>query len=122
MTREVQYDVFLSYNNRDRTWVEQLATSIESEQYGSRSLKVFLDELDIIPGKNVIQAIENGLETARYVCPILSENSIDAEWPNMEWSIAISKDPSGSKGTIIPIWLGGCDIPPSLKIRNRPYA
>ena len=116
-----QLDVFLSYNHKDADWVENLASLIESEKHGDRSFKVFLDEWDIIPGHNMIEVMEQGLEKSRYVCPIISKNSINAEWPNMEWSIAISSDPSGKKGRVIPIWLGDCEIPPSLKIRRVLY-
>ena len=121
MSNEEKSDIFLSYNHGDSEWVEKLASSIESEQYGDRNLKTFLDDWDITPGHNMIQAMERGLENSRFICPILSKNSINAEWPNMEWSIAISSDPSGRKGRIIPIWLGDCEIPPSLKIRSVLY-
>ena len=121
MSEVKEYDVFLSYNHGDKEWVEKFASSIESEQFGNRHLKVFRDDWDIVPGHNMIKAMESGLEKSRYVCPILSKNSIDADWPNMEWSIAISSDPSGRKGRVIPIWLGGCEIPPSLKIRYVLY-
>ena len=116
-----EHDIFLSYNHKDKEWVDKLASSIESEQFDDRYLKVFRDDWDIMPGSNVIQSIEQGLKKSRYVGIIISENSIDAEWPNMEWSIAISSDPSGRKGNIIPMWLGNCEIPPSLKIRNVLY-
>ena len=121
MPEEKEHDVFLSYNHGDEDWVEKLASSIESEQFGDRNLKVFRDDWDIIPGQNMIKSMETGLEKSRYICPIISKNSIDAEWPNMEWSIAISSDPSGRKGRVIPIWLGDCEIPPSLKTRHVLY-
>lgn len=118
---EEKIDLFLSYNHGDKEWVEKFASSIESEQYDQRTLRVFLDDWDIIPGRNMIQEMERGLTMSRFVCPIISKNSINAEWPNMEWSIAISSDPSGRKGRVIPIWLGDCEIPPSLKIRDVLY-
>lgn len=114
-------DLFLSYNHKDEVWVKDLASKIESESFGNRKLRVFLDDWDIAPGKNMVKEMERGLETSRHIAVVLSENSIDAEWPDMERSIAISYDPSGRKGTVIPIWLGGCDIPPSLKIKNVLY-
>ena len=121
MPTEKEHDVFLSYNRGDKNWVEKFASSIESEQFENRNLKVFYDDWNIVPGQNMINAMERGLEKSRYVCPIISKNSIHAEWPNMEWSIAISSDPSGRKGRVIPIWLGDCEIPPSLKIRHVLY-
>ena len=117
MSNGKKYDIFLSYNRLDKEWVEKIASKIESEYYGNRKLRVYLDDWDMVPGINMIKSMEEGLQQSRYVAPIISKNSIDAEWPNMEWSIAISSDPSGRRGTVIPLWLGGCEIPPSLKIR-----
>ena len=68
------------------------------------------------PGHNMVESMERGLAKSRYVCPVISPNSLEAKWPKMEWTIAISSDPSGSEGRVIPLWLGG-NIPPSLKIR-----
>ena len=118
---EMEYDVFLSYNHKDKEWVENLAGRIESEQHEGRKLRVFLDTRDIRPGSNMVDAMEKGLAQSRHICPVISPNSIDAEWPRMEWTIAISSDPSGRKGRVIPLWLGGCEIPPSLKIRFAIY-
>ncbi len=84
-------------------------------------MRVFIDDRDIEPGHNMVEAIVRGLEQSRYVCPVVSPNSVMAEWPPMEWSIAISSDPSGRKGRIIPLWLGGCSIPAVLLIRHALY-
>ena len=116
-----EHDIFLSYNSKDQQWVTNLAERLESEKTNERQIKVFFDIWDIKPGENIVNRIEDGLTKSRFVAIVLSKNSINAEWPNMEWTIAISSDPSGRKGTVIPIWLGDCDIPSSLKIRNVLY-
>ena len=121
VSSEKKYDVFLSYSHLDKEQVKELASKIESEYCGDRKLKVYLDEWEMVPGRNIIKSMEEGLQQSRYVVPIISKHSIHAEWPNMEWSIAILLDPSGKKGTVIPFWLGDCEIPPSLKIRSVLY-
>jgi len=121
LSEEKEQDIFICYNHGDEKWVQKFASSIESEQFGNRHLSVFLDDWDIVPGHNMINAMERGLKTSRYVGVVISKNSVDAEWPNMERSIAISSDPSGRKGIVIPIWLGDCEIPPSLKMRSVLY-
>ena len=121
MNQKFEYDIFLSHNSKDKDWVRNLATKIESENYKERKLKVFFDEWDIKPGQNILERLEKGLIQSRFVGVILSKNSVNAEWPSMEWSVGVYSDPSGRKGTVIPIWLGNCDIPPSLKIRNVLY-
>ncbi len=41
-----------------------------------------------------------------------------AEWPTLEWTMAVYQDPSGRKGKVIPILKRDCEIPPSLRIRS----
>lgn len=113
----MEYDVFLSYSHKDKEWVENLASRIESEQHEGRKLRVFRDTRDIQPGSNMVEAMQKGLAQSRYICPVISPSSVNAEWPKMEWSIAVSSDPSGRKGRVIPLWLGECEIPPALNIR-----
>lgn len=118
---EYKYDVFISYSHKDKEFVERLVAKMETEQHAGEKMRIFRDTDEIKPGHDMLEAIERGLERSRYVCPIISPNSIKAEWPRMEWSIAVSSDPSGRKGKVIPLWLGGCEIPPALRIRRVLY-
>lgn len=118
---EFKHDLFLCHNKANKDWVRELGEKIESEEYDGRNLKVFFDEWDIKPGKNVVNELEKGLTESRFVGVVLSKAMLEADWPTMEWTIAVCNDPSGRKGTIIPIWLGDCEIPDSLKIRNVLY-
>lgn len=115
---EFKHDLFLCHNKADKDWVRDLGEKIESEEYDGRNLKVFFDEWDIRPGENIISKLEEGITESRFVGIVLSEPMLKAEWPKMEWSIAVYMDPSGRKGLVIPIWKGECEIPPSLMIRN----
>lgn len=121
MTEEKKYDLFLCHNSLDKQWVQKLAESIENEVYDNRNLTVFFDDWDVIPGENLVLKLEHAMQQSRFVGVVLSANSIDAEWPTMEWTMAVYNDPSGRKGFVIPIWLGNCEIPISLKIRNVLY-
>lgn len=121
MEQEKEFDIFLCHNGGDKSWVQNLAESIENETYNDRNLKVFFDDWDVIPGENLVLKLEYAMQRSRYVGVILSKNSINAEWPTMEWTMAVYNDPSGRKGFVIPLWLGNCEIPPSLKIRHVLY-
>lgn len=118
---DFEHDLFLCHNGADKDWVRQLGEKIESEEHEGKHLKVFFDEWNIEPGKNVVNELEKGLSESRFVGVVLSKKMLEAEWPTMEWTIAVYSDPSGRKGKIIPIWLGDCEIPDSLKIRNVLY-
>lgn len=118
---ELKHDIFLCHNFADKDWVKELGGRIESEEHEGKNLKAFFDEWDIEPGKNIVNELEKALQESRYVGVVLSKKMLEAEWPKLEWTIAVYNDPSGKKGTVIPIWLGNCEIPPSLKIRNVLY-
>ena len=118
---EFEHDLFLCHNKADKDWVRKLATSIENETFDDRQLKVFFDEWDIKPGDNIVLELDKALSKSRFVAVVLSPEMLQADWPTMEWTIAVSTDPSGRKGKIIPIWLGNCDIPGPLHIRNVLY-
>jgi len=118
---EFEHDLFLCHNKANKDWVRKLATTIENEKYNDRKLKVFFDEWDIKPGANIVLEIAKALSKSRFVGVVISPEMLDADWPMMEWTIAVSDDPAGRKGTVIPIWLGDCDIPTPLKIRNVLY-
>ena len=115
------YDLFLCHTGANKDWVRELARSIEDELTDGKHLKVFFDEWDIEPGSNIVLELDKALAKSRYVGVVLSPEMLKAEWPHMEWTIAVSKDPSGRKGQVIPIWLGDCEIPGPLRIRNVLY-
>ena len=117
----LQYDLFLCHNKSNKDWVRKLAIDVENEDYENRKLKVFFDEWDIQPGANIVLEINKALYQSRFVGVVVSPEMLQADWPTMEWTIAVSNDPSGRKNKVIPIWLGDCDIPGPLKIRNVLY-
>src|SRR6266567_3444021 len=55
---------------------------------------------------------------ATFVGIVLSPEMLVAEWPTLEWTMAVYQDPSGRKGKVIPILKRDCEIPPSLRIRS----
>jgi len=113
-----RWDLFLCHTRVDKDWTRELGIRLEGETSSRRTLKVFFDEWDVVPGTNVVNRLEAGVISARFVGVVLSPEMLDAEWPNLEWTIAVYQDPSGRKGKIIPILRRNCDIPPSLRIRN----
>lgn len=115
---DFENDIFLCHNKVDKDWVRKLGEKIETEEFEGRNLKVFFDEWDIKPAENIVLKLDQALPKSRFIGVVLSQKMLEAEWPTMEWTIGVYMDPSGRKGLVIPIWRGGCDIPPSLMIRN----
>lgn len=103
------YDLFLSHNRADKSWVRKLAEQLESETFdgqpGGRPFSVFFDEWDINTGQNVVSRINQGLTASRYIAVIISPEFLDAPWPTFEWTHAVSEDPTNRCGRLIPIFL-----------------
>src|SRR5437867_223272 len=111
-------DLFLCHCGADKIWVGELANRIEKEPGDGKNLRVFFDPWDMVPGENVVNRLEKAVSKARFVGVVLSPEMIAAEWPTMEWTIAVYDDPSGRRGKVIPFLLRNCDVPASLRIRN----
>src|SRR5262245_41400825 len=111
-------DIFLCHTGVDKSWVERLATSIETEPYRGRRLAVVLDKWDFPKGSNIVLDIEKHIDSSRYVGIVVSKAMLGAEWPTLERSIAVWSDPSGSRGRVIPIVRENVTLPASLRIRN----
>jgi len=111
-------DLFLCHSGTDKSWVEELATRIEEEPGNGKKLRVFFDPWDVTPGQNVVNRLEKAVSKSRFVGVVLSPEMVVAEWPTMEWTIAVYEDPSGRRGKVMPFLLRNCDVPPSLRIRN----
>ena len=117
-TDAIGCDLFLCHSGTDKNWVEELATRIEEEPGDGKKLRVFFDPWDVLPADNVVNRLEKAVSKSRFVGVVLSPEMIVAEWPTMEWTIAVYEDPSGRRGKVIPFLLRNCDVPPSLRIRN----
>src|SRR5687768_1048603 len=108
-------DIFLVHNRADKEWVRKLAGRIESEVWNGRKLSAFFDEWDIQPGDNVISKIDQGLGESRFFGVVLSPEMTAASWPTMEWTAAVTSDPAGRTGRVIPILCRNCEVPWALR-------
>ena len=98
-------DVFLSHTGADKDWVEGLANRLESEVVDGRPLAVWFDKWDSDYGENILEKIEDGLKTSRFVAVVLSPAFTRASWPKLEWQTQVYDDPTGKRGRILPIML-----------------
>jgi lipopolysaccharide/colanic/teichoic acid biosynthesis glycosyltransferase len=99
-TAQFDWDVFVSHNRHQKSWVRALV-----EQWRSLDLKVFFDEDTIEPGEDVVGAIERGIETSRHVLFIITPMSVASPWVAMETATTIMDDPDVSARRLIPVLL-----------------
>jgi hypothetical protein len=98
-----EYDLFLCHTGKDKPWVEALAVTLEREQIAGRPLKVFFDQWDIAHGAHILERIEHGLTTSRFVGIVLSPAATRAPWPRAEWQSQLFDDPLNRLGRLLPI-------------------
>ena len=113
---EFDYDVFLSHNRADKDWVRTLAARIEAESWQGRRLRVFFDEWDLRPGQSIPRQLEEALPKSRKVLVVLSPEAVASAWVELERFVALSSDPAGRQGRLIPLLRRDCEIPALLSL------
>ncbi len=101
--------VFLSHNSKDKPWVRELARKLTSD-----GVLVWLDEAELNIGDSLIEKISAGISDMKYVAAVISKNSIESNWVQKEISLAMSKELSGRRVTVLPLLIDRCTLPSSL--------
>jgi hypothetical protein len=102
---------FISHASPDKErFVRRLADLL-----AARGIRVWLDERDLLPGRNLVDEIFNkGISKSDIVIIVLSQNSIARPWVTEELSVAVVQKIAGAVKLIIPIVLDGVTPPPVL--------
>src|ERR1044071_2417004 len=83
------FDVFLSYNSRDKPRVRRLA-----RRWEQAGLRVWFDEWTIRSGDIIPLKVEEGLQQSRVFFLCVTANALRSDWVSLEHSAAIGRDPS----------------------------
>ena len=95
--------VFISYGGKDRPFAEKLATTIKENFKDIIETRIIESE-DNFEGDNWKQKVLTDLEKTSIFIIIISQNSIDRQWPNQELGYAFAlKKHSGKILKIIPV-------------------
>ena len=98
-------DFFISYNNRDKTWAEWTAWTLEEAGYST-----ILQAWDFRPGSNFVLEIQQAAAETERTITILSPAYLDALYTQPEWAAAFAQDPAGENGTLLPVCVQKCDL------------
>ncbi|MEA3344970.1 MAG: FxSxx-COOH system tetratricopeptide repeat protein [Chloroflexota bacterium] len=96
---------FISYNSADRQWAEWIAWQLEEAGYTT-----LLQAWDFRPGSNFVLEMQRGATEAERTIAVLSPNYLGARFTQAEWAAAFAKDPTGGKGTLLPVRVHECDL------------
>lgn len=107
-----QFDVFLSYNSQDKTWVIKLKDDLIAHD-----IKVWLDQDEIRPGDVFAEALEKGLQESKAVALIITPASMNSGWVKEEYYRALDLA-TNNELQLIPVLYKDAEIPGFLKNRN----
>lgn len=77
-----QSTIFISHSSVDKPFVRKLETELSKD----KSLKFWIDENEILAGKDIQKSISESLKKTDYLLLIISDNSAKSNWVNFEVS------------------------------------
>ncbi|XP_056418431.1 toll-like receptor 2 [Hyla sarda] len=80
--REISFDAFISYSERDSEWVENMM--VPQLENGNPPLRVCFHKRDFVPGKWIIDNIIDAMDRSYKTLFILSEHFVQSEWCKYE--------------------------------------
>ena len=98
-------DFFISYNKADKTWAEWIAWQLEEAEYN-----IVLQAWDFRPGSNFVLEMQQAAANAERTIAVLSPAYLSALYTHPEWAAAFVQDPTGEKGTLLPVCIQKCDL------------
>jgi hypothetical protein len=98
-------DFFVSYNRADKQWAEWIAWQLEEAGYST-----IIQAWDFRPGSNFILDMQRAAEQGRRTIAVLSPDYLKALYTQPEWAAAFAQDPTGEKGTLLPVRVRECKL------------
>jgi hypothetical protein len=102
--------VFLSHNSKDKAFTRKLA-----ERLKEAGIDIWIDEAELNVGDSLLEKIGTALDKANFVAAVLSHNSIQSSWVQLELKLAMTKELAERKVRVLPILIEKCEIPEFLK-------
>ncbi|MOA29972.1 TIR domain protein [compost metagenome] len=99
MSETETYDIFICHASEDK---DLIAIPLY-KALCDRNIPTFIDHVEIAWGDSLIDKINNALAKAKYVVAILSENSVEKEWPKKELNSVLAREISNGKVKLLTL-------------------
>lgn len=103
--QESRKDFFISYTKADRHWGEWIAWQLEEAGFS-----VVIQAWDFRPGSNFVLEMQQAAIEAERTIAVLSPDYLSALYTQPEWAGAFVQDPTGEKGTLLPVRVRRCEL------------
>lgn len=100
-----QPDFLISYNHADADWAQWIAWQLEAAGYST-----IIQAWDFRPSENFVLAMQDAARRAKRTAALLSPQYLAAQYTQPEWAAAFAQDPTGEKGTLVPIRIRECTL------------
>ena len=79
-----QFDVFISYSNLDKEFVEDFMVQNLEDETNEVKYQCFLHERDFMPGRPIIDQITEAVDKSSCTMVVLSTNFVKSQWARQE--------------------------------------
>ncbi len=107
--------VFLSHSSKDKAFTRKLASRLAEYE-----IEYWLDEAEINIGDSLIIRISSAIEETDFIAVILSHESVNSHWVQVELQMAMNRELSDKQVRVLPILIEKCEIP--IFLRDKLYA
>jgi hypothetical protein len=91
-----------------------------ARELGRKGVRTWVDEAQILVGDSPIAKIDNAISKTRFFVVVLSKDSLERSWVKKELEMAITREITEKRFTILPALIGECELP--LYLRTKRYA
>lgn len=108
MAENRKYDVFLSYANEDRLWVDEFSSALRRA-----GVNDWFDAHQLRPGEHLQQAVEQALRASKVLVLMVSPHRFRSPWTYFELGAAVA-----DHKRIIPVIVSDIDwseLPPLVR-------
>jgi hypothetical protein len=100
MQNHKTYHAFISHKSDCKPWVRVLAKNLKNQGF-----KVFLDELEIMPGRNWIPGVYQGLDNSQKGILVITPNAMESGWVRKEYEEMLIRREEDPGFQVIPVVL-----------------
>jgi len=95
------YDVFISHRSLYKPWVITLANNLRNRRY-----KVWLDDWELVPGRNFAEGLHGGLQKSRKGILVATPDSVESGWGREEYEIMLNRKQHAPAFSFVPLVFG----------------
>src|SRR2546421_3212159 len=74
-----------------------------NEALNMRGISCWVDEAQILPGESIVEKINDGLRSSRFVVVIITDEFLDRNWPQKELNAALSREIRTGEVVVVPL-------------------